>query len=147
MLVILKKEVYNLGEAGQIVKVRNGYGRNFLIPQGFAIPAIESSVHILEHQKRMADAIRRKQLAGARALAEKIDKTELSFRRESGEDGKLFGSVTNRDIVDALAAEGLVVDRHAVQLSDPIRSIGIVEVVVRLHKEVAGKVRVIVAKA
>ena len=147
MLVILKKEVHNLGEAGTIVKVRNGYGRNFLIPQGLAIPAIETNVHVLEHQKRMAEAIRRKQLAGARELAERLNATALSFRREGGEDDKLFGSVTNRDILEALAGEGLTVDRHAVQLSDPIRKIGLVEVEVRLHKEISAKVRVFVMKA
>jgi len=147
MLVILKKEVPNLGDAGQIVKVRNGYGRNFLIPQGMAIPAVESNVHVLQHQQRMAEAIRRKELAAAEALGQMISKTELSFRRESGDDGRLFGSVTSRDILEALASEGIQVGRHAVQLADAIRSIGIVEVPVRLHKAVTAKVRVIVAKA
>lgn len=147
MLVILKSEVPNLGDAGQIVKVRNGYGRNFLIPQGMAIPAVESNVHVLQHQQRMAEAIRRKELGAAQKLGERVNKTELSFRREAGDDGKLFGSVTSRDILDALLAEGITIGRHAVQLADTIRSIGIVEVPVRLHKSVTAKVRVIVAKA
>lgn len=147
MLVILKKEVHNLGDAGAVVKVRNGYGRNFLIPRGLAIPAIESNVHVLEHQKRMAEAIRRKELAGAKALAERLSNTALSFRREAGEEDKLFGSVTSRDILDALAGEGLEVDRRALQLAEPIRKIGLVEVEIRLHKEVSAKVRVFVMKA
>ncbi|MFM2161497.1 MAG: ribosomal protein, partial [Pseudomonadota bacterium] len=78
MLVILQKEVQNLGDAGSVVKVRAGYGRNFLIPNGFAIPANEGSVRVLEHQKRMAEAIRRKQLAAAQALADQVGKISLT---------------------------------------------------------------------
>ncbi len=147
MLVILQKEVQNLGDAGSVVKVRAGYGRNFLIPNGFAIPANEGSVRVLEHQKRMAEAIRRKQLAAAQALADQVGKISLTFRREVGGEGKLFGSVTPKDIAEALAAEGVTIDRRSIQLDDAIRALGVVEVAIRLHKDVSAKIRVYVSEA
>ena len=147
MRVILKSEVSKLGDAGDIVKVSDGYGRNFLIPRGLAIPASEGSVRELEHQKRVAEAIRRKKLQGAQALAKQLEGTAVSIRRETGEDEKLFGSVTNRDIAQALAAEGLEIDRRAIQLDEPIRSIGLFNVPVRLHKDVTAQVRVYVIRA
>lgn len=147
MLVILKKEVQHLGEAGEVVRVKPGYGRNFLIPNGLAIPANESSVRVLEHQKRMADAIRRKELAGAKDYAEKISQTAITVRREAGEDDKLFGSVTNRDIADALIAEGIEVDRRTIQLEEPIRAIGLFQVPIRLHRDVSASVKVFVIRA
>jgi len=147
MLVILQKEVQNLGDAGSVVKVRAGYGRNFLIPNGFAIPANEGSVRVLEHQKRMAEAIRRKQLAAAQALADQVGKISLTVRREVGDEGKLFGSVTTKDIAEALAAEGVTIDRRSIQLDDAIRALGVVEVAIRLHKDVSAKIRVFVAEA
>lgn len=146
MLLILKEEVPNLGDAGDIVKVANGYGRNFLIPRGMAIPASESSVKQLEHQKRVAESIRRKQLQGAKELATKLEGTAVSIRRETGDDDKLFGSVTNRDIADALAAEGLEIDRRTIQLEEPIKSIGLFTVPVRLHRDVTANVRVYVIR-
>lgn len=147
MLVILKNEVTNLGDAGDIVKVADGYGRNFLIPRGLAIPASEGSIRQLEHQKRVAEAIRRKQLASSKDLATKLEGTAVSIRRETGEDDKLFGSVTNRDIADALAAEGIEVDRRSIQLAEPIRSIGLFTVPIRLHRSVTASVRVYVIRA
>jgi large subunit ribosomal protein L9 len=144
MLIILKKEVHNLGEAGQIVKVRDGYGRNFLIPRGLAIPALESNVRVLEHQKRIADAIRRKEKESATTLAARINDLSITFRREAGEDKKLFGSVTNRDIAEQLVAEGIEVDRKQVQLDEPIRQIGLSDVTIRLHKDVSARLRVYV---
>jgi large subunit ribosomal protein L9 len=147
MRVILNSEVPNLGDAGDIVQVAPGYGRNYLIPRGLAIPASEGSVASLEHQQRMADAIRRKNLAAAEGLAEKINSTAVSIRREAGEDDKLFGSVTNRDIAEALAAEGIEVDRRTIQLDEPLRSIGLFTVPVRLHSSVEASARVYVIRA
>lgn len=147
MQVILKQEVHNLGDAGEIVKVAAGYGRNFLIPRGFAIPASTGSVAQLDHDKRVADAIRRKQLVGSKELAIKLDATAITIRREAGADDKLFGSVTNRDIAEALAAEGIVVDRKQIDMPDHIRSIGLFTVGVRLHRTVTANVRVYVIRA
>lgn len=146
MRVILKQEVPNLGDAGDIVVVKPGYGRNYLIPRGLAIAASEGSVRQAEHEKRMADAIRRKQLAGAQAIAAQIQDIAVTIRREAGEDDKLFGSVTKRDIAEALAAEGVEIDRRTIQLDDNIKSIGLFTVPVRIHKEVTGQVKVYVMR-
>lgn len=147
MRLILRREVTNLGDAGDIVKVKPGYGRNYLIPRGFAIPATEGSVRLVEHQKRVADAIRRKNLAGAKELKDKLEGTAVSIRRETGEDDRLFGAVTNRDIADALGAEGMDVDRRQIVLDEPIKSIGLFTVPVRLHRDVTANVRVYVIRA
>ena len=137
----------NLGDAGDIVNVKPGYGRNFLIPRGYAIPATEGSIQQAEHQKRVADAIRRKNLSVAKDLQAKLEGTAVSIRRETGEDERLFGAVTNRDIADALQAEGVEVDRRAIQLADPIKNIGLFTVPVRLHRDVTANVRVYVIRA
>ena len=100
-----------------------------------------------EHQERVADAIRRKQINEAQELASKLENVSVSIRREAGEDDKLFGSVTNRDIVEALAAEGIELDRRLLQLDDNIRAIGLYNVPVRLHKDVSAEVRVYVIRA
>lgn len=147
MRVILKGEVPNLGDAGDIVKVSPGYSRNFLFPRGLAIPASEGSVKELEHQKRVADSIRRKQLAAAKELAARLENSAVSIRREAGDDDRLFGSVTNRDVVDALAAEGVEVDRRSVTLAEPIKTIGLFTVPIRLHREVTASVRVYVIRS
>jgi large subunit ribosomal protein L9 len=147
MRVILKSEVPNLGDAGDIVKVAPGYGRNYLLPRGLAIPASEGSLKELEHQKRVAEAIRRKQLAGAKEAAARLENSAVSIRREAGEDDKLFGSVTNRDIADALAAEGVEIDRRSIKLEEPIKNIGLFTVPIRLHREVTASVRVYVIRA
>jgi large subunit ribosomal protein L9 len=147
MRVILRKEVANLGDAGDIVKVKPGYGRNFLIPRGLAIPATEGSVRQVDHQKKVADAIRRKNLSGAKELKDKLEGTAVSIRRETGEDDRLFGAVTNRDVADALQAEGIEVDRRAIVLDEPIKSIGLFTVPVRLHRDVTANVRVYVIRA
>ena len=147
MRVILTSEVKNLGDPGDIVNVSPGYGRNFLIPRGLAIPATAGSVSQAEHTQKVAEAIRRKQLSGASALAEKLENVAISIRRETGDDEKLFGSVTNRDIVEALAAEGIEVERRQVHLEEPIKSIGLFNVPVRLHRDVTASVRVYVIRA
>lgn len=147
MRVILKSEVPKLGDAGDIVNVAAGYGRNYLLPRGLAIPASEGSMRELEHHKRVAAAIKRKQLQGAQELAAKLENSAVSIRREAGDDDKLFGSVTNRDIADALANEGIVVDRRAILVDEPIRAIGLFTVPIRLHREVSASVRVYVIRA
>ncbi len=147
MRVILKKEVPNLGDAGDIVNVKTGYGRNYLIPRGLAMPASEGSIKQVEHQKRLAEAIRRQQLEAARALGQKLSATSVTIRREAGDDDRLFGSVTNRDVADALAAEGIAVDRKSIQLEEHIRTLGLFQVPVRLHRDVTATVKVYVMKA
>ena len=147
MRIILKSEVPNLGQPGDIVEVAPGYGRNFLIPRGLAINASEGSVRQAEHQLKLAEAIKRKKLVVAQELGKKLENLAVSIRRETGDDEKLFGSVTNRDIVEALAAEGVELDRRLVNLEEPIRSIGLFNVPVRLHAEVSANIRVYVIRA
>jgi large subunit ribosomal protein L9 len=147
MRIILKQEVVNLGDAGDIVDVKPGYGRNYLIPRGLAIEATDGSIHQAEHQKRVADSIRRKNLTLAKELQSKLEGTAVSIRRETGEDDKLFGAVTNRDVAEALSAEGIELDRRMIHLADPIRNIGLFTVPVRLHRDVTANVRVYVIRA
>jgi large subunit ribosomal protein L9 len=147
MRLILKSEVPHLGDPGDIVNVAPGYGRNYLIPNGLAIPASSGSVRHAEHQQRVAEGIRKKQFSGAQALAQKVENTPVSIRRETGDDDKLFGSVTKKDIAEALAEEGIELDRRLVQLDEPLRSIGLFTVPVRLHREVTAKLRVYVIRA
>ena len=147
MRVILKQEVKNLGDAGDIVKVSPGYGRNYLLPRGLAVLANEGTVAQAEHAQQVADAIRRKQLAGSRAIAEKLQETAITIRREAGDDDKLFGSVTNRDVAEALAEEGIKIDRRVIEVAEPIKSIGLFTIPVRLHRDVEASVRVYVIRA
>ncbi|MFT6146483.1 MAG: large subunit ribosomal protein L9 [Myxococcota bacterium] len=147
MRVILNQEVKNLGDAGDIVKVAAGYGRNFLLPRGLAVLASEGTVAQAAHAANVADAIRRKQLSGSKAIAEKLAETAVTIRREAGDDDKLFGSVTNRDIAEALAAEGVELDRRLIEVAEPIRNIGLFTVPVRLHRDVEASVRVYVIRA
>jgi len=147
MQVILKQDVLKLGDAGDIVKVSPGFGRNYLIPRGFAVPATSGSVAEVDHQKRVADAIKRKHLSEAKSFAEQIEGTAITLRREAGEDDKLFGSVTNRDIAEALAAEGIEIDRRVIHLDEPIRAIGLFTVPIKLHRGVTANLRVYVIRA
>jgi len=147
MRVILKQEVAHLGEAGEIIEVRGGYGRNFLIPKGLAIPASEGSVAQLQHQHRIAEAIRRKERSRADALAERLSGLGVTIRREAGEDDRLFGSVTNRDLAEALAAEGVVIDRRIIQIEEQIKTIGLFTVPIRLHRDVTASLKVFVMRS
>ena len=144
MKVILQQEMPSLGKVGDVVRVRDGYGRNFLIPRGLAAIADERNTNRLEHQKRIAAALAARQLAEARALAERLSATAVTIRAKVGDEGKLFGSVTNRDIADALAKDGINIDRKHVELVEPIRVIGAHTVPVKLSKDVSASVKVYV---
>ena len=146
MQVILQEDVAKLGKAGDVVNVREGYGRNFLLPQKKAVSADPKKLKQLEHQKRVVAAKQAKAVAAARELADKMKEVSLTIGREAGEEDKLFGSVTVKDVVDALRAEGYVVDRHAVLLDAPIKQLGIFEIGVRLHAEVTATVKLWVVK-
>lgn len=147
MNVILQADVAHLGAAGDVVRVRDGYARNFLVPRGLAIVADERNVRQLAHFKRIADARSAKQLKEAQALAERLAATAVSIRRESGEEGKLFGSVTNRDIAEALNAEGFEIDKRMITLDEPLRNIGVFTVPVKVHARVEATAKVYVIQA
>ena len=147
MRVILKKTVKNIGEAGEIHEVNPGYGRNFLIPRGLAILATDGSVSHQTHLDSIANAIKRKELSGATKLAAEFDDLVITVRREAGEDDKLFGSVTKRDIIEALLSEGVDIDRKMLVLEDNIRAIGVYTVPVKIHKAVEASVKVYVIRS
>jgi large subunit ribosomal protein L9 len=145
--VILTEEVPKLGQAGDVVRVRPGYGRNYLIPQGKALLATEGRVRDIEHKKRVIEEKVRKEIGAHEAVARGLEGTELEFQRKAGEEGKLFGSVTNADIHSALEELGYEVERRRIGLSEPIKQLGEYEVEIRLHREVKAQVQVKVVGA
>ena len=142
MQVILYQDVPNLGRAGEIVNVKEGYGRNYLVPRKLAVAANPANIKELEHQKRIVSAKQTKLKKHAEGIAAKMKELSLTIAREAGEEEKLFGAVTSKDIVAALRNEGFVVDRHDLELEAPIKQIGIYDIPVRLHAEVTGIVKV-----
>lgn len=146
MKVILQEDVTHVGLVGDVVQVSDGYGRNFLIPRGLAVLADESNVRRLEHQKRVTSHKRARMEADAKDMAEKLSQIAVSIKRTAGDEDKLFGSVTNRDIAEALEAEGFTVDRRTIQLDEPIRNIGVFNVPVKLPMGIEAAVKVYVIR-
>ena len=142
MDVILLAKVANLGTIGDRVKVKSGYGRNFLIPRGLAVLANARNVRELEHQRKVAEAKAAKLKQSAEAVARRLAETPVTLVRKVGEQDKLYGSVTALDIAEALAARGLQIDRRSIDLAEPIKTVGDHEVPVKLHREVVGKAKV-----
>jgi large subunit ribosomal protein L9 len=142
MKVILREDVENLGRGGELVDVKPGYGRNYLLPRGLAVVANPKNIREIEHQKAVASAKAAKMKASAEALAKRLSDTPLTLKRKAGEQDKLFGSVTAMDLAEALAQRGLAIDRRSIDLGEPIKTLGDFEVPVKLHHEVVGKVKV-----
>lgn len=140
--VILRQAVDDLGDIGEVVDVRPGYARNFLIPQGIAYEASDANQKRFEEERRHILERSARELDRARAAAERIEGQSVSFSVRAGEDGKLFGSVTASDISEALGEKGLDVDRHLIRLEEPIKQLGVYKVTVRLHAEVRPEVTV-----
>jgi len=144
MEVILREEVPNLGTVGDIVKVKPGFARNYLLPRGLAVVADRRNVHAVEHQKRVADAKRERDHRHAETLAQQLTSLRLTIKARAGEEGKLFGSVTNQDIERALADKGFTIERRRIRLEEPIKSIGEHSVPVHLMARVDAHVTVVV---
>jgi len=146
MDVILREDVEKLGAAGDMVTVKDGFARNYLLPRGLAYPATAGNKRRLEAEQksrlRRADA----EIARASDVAAKLEAVSLSFAMKAGEGDKLFGSVTAHDIAERLNAEGFALDRKAVELHEPIKALGVYKVPVRLHPEVKPEIRVWVVK-
>jgi large subunit ribosomal protein L9 len=142
MKLILREDVENLGKGGELVDVKPGYGRNYLLPRGLAVAANPKNVRELEHQKQIAEAKAAKTKASAEAVAKRLAETPITLKRKVGEQEKLYGSVTALDVVEALAARGLQLDRRTIDLAEPIKTLGDFEVPVKLHREVVGKAKV-----
>jgi len=136
MEIILTEDVPNLGSAGDIVRVRNGYGRNYLLPRGKALLATSGRVKQLEHQRRIIAERQRKEVAAQQEVARELAKASLVFDVQVGEEGKLFGSVTNADIAARLAEQGFEIERRRIELPNPIKQVGDHMVGIRLHREV-----------
>jgi len=132
MQVILTQDVENLGKAGELVSVRPGYGRNFLVPRGYAVTASVRNKNRLDHEKAVIERRVAKERATANELATRINGMTLQFERMVGEDEKLFGSVTNRDIAEQLKRANVDIDHRWVQLDAPVKALGKYEVPVRL---------------
>jgi large subunit ribosomal protein L9 len=147
MDVILREDVEKLGRAGEVVSVKDGYARNFLLPRGLAYLATDGNKRRLDAEQRQRDRRTAAEVAGARDLATRLETVSLSFSMKAGEGDKLFGSVTASDIAERLEAEGLKVDRKHVELEEPIKALGVYKVPIRLHADVKPEVRVWVVKA
>jgi large subunit ribosomal protein L9 len=146
MEVILKEDVAKLGHRGDVVKVAEGYGRNFLLPRKLAIEATHANKAVIEQMKQSAVRRSAVEKADSEALARQLDAVTLSFSRKAGEKEHLFGSVTSSDIAEALEQKGFNIDRRKIQLNEPLKSIGEFDVPVRLHRDVTSRVKVVVAK-
>jgi large subunit ribosomal protein L9 len=146
--VILREDVPKLGEAGEIVSVKPGYARNYLLPQELAYEATEASVRRLEQERERAEQRSRKDFLEARRRASQLEDLALTFQARAGEESKLFGSITSADIAERLTQQGLdfEVDRKQVELDEPLKSLGVHNIVIRLHPEVRPEIKVWVIK-
>ena len=144
MEVILKEDVDNLGHRGEVVKVADGYGRNFLLPRNLAIEATANNKNVIEQMKQSAVRKSAKEKAQAEELLGQMESVSLEFTRRTGEKDQLFGSVTSSDIAQGLEAQGYHVDRRKIQLAEPIKQLGEYHVPVKLHRDVTAHIKVTV---
>lgn len=144
MEVILKEDVPKLGFRGEVVKVAEGYGRNYLLPRKLAMEATPANRAVIEQMKAAAQRRSVRDQADAEGLAQQMKELTLTFRRKVGEEEHIFGSVTSQDIAEALEGKGFTVDRRKIHLDDPIKALGEFQVAIRLHKEVTASVKVVV---
>jgi large subunit ribosomal protein L9 len=142
--VVLTEDL-NLGKSGELVRVRSGYARNYLVPRGLAIGATKENVARIEHEKKVAESRNAKLKGEAEALAEQLKSVKITITRPVGEGDRLFGSVTSRDVEEALAAAGHVVDRRRITM-EPIKTLGAHQITIRLATSISTTVEVTVAK-
>ena len=145
MKVILNKDVKGTGKAGDVVTVSDGYARNMLIPRGLATEATQSNIRQLEKQKAIAEEKKAEEKAAAQELAEKLNKASIKMKIKAGEGGRIFGSITSKDIADAINMQlGMDIDRKKVKLDAPIKQVGQTDVDMRLYQDVNAKIKVII---
>ncbi|HSB56101.1 MAG TPA: 50S ribosomal protein L9 [Gemmatimonadales bacterium] len=145
MEVILREDIKTLGKAGELVKVKPGYARNYLLPKGLAYEATEGNRKRIQAESKARSAKLEQEAGEARAMAARLGAVSLTLSRKAGEGDRLFGSITAQDLADALAAQGHAVDKRKIELEHPIKTIGQHTVPVRLHPDVIAEVRVTVA--
>ncbi|MCY3792313.1 MAG: 50S ribosomal protein L9 [Gemmatimonadetes bacterium] len=146
MKVILLKDIETLGSAGEVVEVKNGYGRNFLIPRNEALVATAANMAQFESRRKQQETLAERDRRAAEALAKKLEAESITAQVKVGEEDRLFGSVTAQNIAELLDEKGYEVERRAIHLEDPIRELGVYNVEVRLHPEVAAAVKLWVVK-
>ena len=142
MEVILKEDIVNLGKIGEIVRVRDGYARNYLLPRGLVLEANKKNLKTFEHHKKLVGDQKQKIVRQAQTVGDQLNGVSLVIPMKVGEEGKLFGSVTNIHIEKALKAKGLNVDRRKIQLAEPIKTAGDYDVPVRLSAEITVPLKV-----
>ena len=146
MEVILREDIEKLGSRGEVVKVAPGYARNFLIPKRLAVAATDSNKKIVEQERQAHLRKEAKQAGEAQDLARLLDGVTVTISQKAGENDQLFGSVTSKDVSDALAAKNFTIDRRKIQLDEPIKQLGEFKIPIRLHREVTAQITVVVAK-
>jgi len=146
MQVILREDVPALGKAGEVVKVADGYGRNFLLPRKKAVPATDANLKRLEQERQGIEVKRAKMKQGAEELAQKIAALTVTLEKQAGEEDKIFGSVSVREIGKSLETQGIVIDKRLIRLKEPIRKLGEHTVEVHLHGDVVVPLKVVVTK-
>ena len=146
MEIILRQAVENLGKTGDVVKVKSGYARNYLLPHGLAYEATPGNLKRIQQERDRLEAAENERRAAAQTFAERLEQVSLTFSARVGEEGKLFGSVTGADIAQQLEAQGFHVERRQIDLHEPIKALGVYRVPIRLHADVKQEVRVWVIK-
>lgn len=146
MEVILRQAVENLGKPGEVVKVSNGYARNYLLPHGVAFEATPGNLKRIQQERDRLEAAENERRTAAQGLAEKFEQVQLTFSARVGEEGKLFGSVTSADIAQQLEAQGFHVEKRQIDLHEPIKALGVYRIPIRLHADVKPEIRVWVIK-
>ncbi|MEW5993326.1 MAG: 50S ribosomal protein L9 [Candidatus Zixiibacteriota bacterium] len=146
MKVILREDVPDIGQAGQTVDVKAGYGRNYLIPRNLAIPATKANLRAIDEVRKQKDLREKKRRREADIIKDKIEKLELSVEVRVGEEDKLYGSVTNADISELLEKEGIQIDKRAIELETPIKVLGVYTVPIKIEKDVTAQLRLWVIK-
>jgi len=146
MEIILRQAVENLGKTGDVVKVKSGYARNYLLPHGLAYEATPGNLKRIQQERDRLEAAENERRTAAQTLAERLEQVSLTFSARVGEEGKLFGSVTAADIQAQLESQGFHIERRQIDLHEPIKALGVYRVPIRLHADVKPEVRVWVIK-
>ncbi len=146
MRLMLRDDLDNVGSAGDVVTVRDGYGRNYLLPRGLAVPATEKDVARMEHEKRAIASRTAKMAKELQSQVDKLSQVTVSIARAVGEEDKMYGSVTSRDIVEALQEQGVTIDAKKLVLDEPLKALGLAEVAVKLGKNATATIKVWVVK-
>ena len=146
MEVILRQAIENLGKPGDVVKVKPGYARNYLLPRGLAYEATSGNLKRIQQERDRLEAAENERRNAAQSFAEKLEQVSLTFSARVGEEGKLFGSVTSADIAQQLEAQGFTIEKRQIDLHEPIKALGVYKVPIRLHADVKPEIRVWVIK-